>query len=75
MEASVNVYVDGVRIIGDRIDRAETEEDKQAYIDTLMMVYDQRIVYFGDKGNVLSRKGTDLLKYRPDDKENIYKTL
>ncbi|MGI6717825.1 MAG: tetratricopeptide repeat protein [Bacteroidales bacterium] len=74
-KASLNIYVDGVRIINDKIDRAETEEEKQAYIDTLMMVYDQRIVYFGDKGNVLSRKGTDLLKYRPDDKENIYKIL
>jgi tetratricopeptide (TPR) repeat protein len=48
----------------------EAENDKviqAAYCDTIMMIYDQRIKYFHDEGNVLGRKGVDLLRYRRED--------
>lgn len=77
-KCSQNIYVDGTTIIGDKISSAENESIKQAYIDTLMMVYDQRLVYFGGKngaGNILGRKGLDLLKYRPDSTQAVYNIL
>lgn len=43
-----------------------------AYIDTLMMVYDQRIKYFGDhprlgEGYILGKKGADLYRFGKKD--------
>ncbi|MBO7594314.1 MAG: hypothetical protein J6T12_05040, partial [Salinivirgaceae bacterium] len=40
---------------------------KEKLIDTLMMVYDQRIVYFKQEGAVLANKGVDLYSYRGKD--------
>ncbi|OQY00111.1 MAG: hypothetical protein B6I20_09260 [Bacteroidetes bacterium 4572_117] len=54
-----------------------SKEEKSAWVDTLMIVYDQRIKYFGKskkygKGYILGRKGKDLLKYRKDDFEKAF---
>lgn len=70
-----SLYLDGVKIMGWRIKKAADEESKQKMIDTLMMVYDSRIKYFGQEGFVLGRKGVDLYKYRPEAYEEIYKIL
>jgi len=70
-----NTYIDGVKIVSYLIRSANDPELKNKYIDTLMMVYDQRIDYFNKEGYVLGRKGVDLATYRPDDTENIYKDL
>ena len=50
-------------------------ENKQAYIDTLMMIYDKRIQYFGKQGYVLGKKGADLIKYSPSSYEKAYSIL
>jgi hypothetical protein len=70
-----NTYIDGVKIVSYLIDNAKDPALKDKYIDTLMMVYDQRITYFGKEGYVLGRKGVDLFTYRPTDTEKIYKDL
>lgn len=62
-KASLNTYVDGTKIMGHKIMNAKTDEDKAAYLDTLMMVYDKRIKYFGKEGYVLGRKGLDRYRY------------
>lgn len=70
--ASKNVYIKGKDIIEPKIEAAETAENdslKELWIDTLMLMYDQRIEFFGGEGKygdgyVLGRKATDLLKYR-----------
>ncbi|MFO7922764.1 MAG: hypothetical protein R6U58_03660 [Bacteroidales bacterium] len=56
--ASRNIYIHGADIMSHMIETAETEEERKAYLDTAMMMFDQRIEYFGDKANVLGRKGT-----------------
>lgn len=71
-EASQNAYIDGANMIEYFMKNAATKEDKAKYVDTLMMVYDQRIKYFGREGYVLGRKGSDLLKYMPEDYEKAY---
>jgi len=73
--SSERMYVDGTNLLSSKIKAAQTEEEKEAYIDTLMMVYDQRIENFGNEGDVLGRKGTDLLRYRNDDVEQAFNAL
>ena len=70
-----NTYIDGVKIISYMVETTKDKALKNHYIDTLMMVYDQRIQFFGKEGYVLGRKGVDLATYRPDDDEMIFSTL
>ncbi|MBW6459532.1 MAG: hypothetical protein K0B08_03070 [Bacteroidales bacterium] len=70
-----NTYIEGTRIMAYLIEKADNEELRNKYIDTLMLVYDQRIENFGREGFVLGRKGVDLFSYRPEDTELIYKDL
>jgi tetratricopeptide (TPR) repeat protein len=70
-----NTYIDGVKIVSWYIENTADPALKNKYIDTLMYVYDQRILYFGKEGYVLGRKGVDLSTYRPSDTEQIYKDL
>ncbi len=72
--ASENIYVDGVRMVDFRIKKTKDPELKNKLIDTLMLIYDQRIQYFPlhyktkqpQVGNILGRKGVDLYEHRPD---------
>ncbi len=74
-EASKNIYIQGEKILDFKIEKAENEEEKQAYIDTLMLLYDQRVKYFGQEGKVSGKKGIDLLKYRKEAIEDAYALL
>ncbi len=60
--SSRNIYIWGETILSHMIETAETEEVRNAYLDTAMMMFDKRMeAYegsnFGDPGNVLGRKG------------------
>ena len=74
-KASLNTFVDGATIIGYMISKAETPELKNAYIDTLMLVYDIRLKYFGKEGYVHGRKGMGLFSYDPSRVEEVYGML
>lgn len=73
--ASQNVYIDGAKMVSSRIDECKDPVKRDHMIDTLMMVYDQRITYFDREGYVLGRKGVDLYTYRPEKTEQIYQIL
>jgi tetratricopeptide (TPR) repeat protein len=49
----------------------KSNENKAKYLDTLMLIYDQRIRYFGEEGQVLGRKGLALYDYAPERKSEI----
>jgi len=70
-----NIYLHGTEIIGYIIESETDAKIKNAYIDTLMQIYDKRIKYFGEEGAVIGRKGVDLLKYRKEDVAQAYKFL
>lgn len=70
-----NLYIHGVDIIEHFIQKAEDEETKQAYIDTLLMIYDMRIEYFGQEVMVLGRKANALLTHRPTELVEVYNIL
>jgi len=71
--SSGNIFKNGPTIIKYLIKK--TPENKAAYTDTLMMIYDKRIQYFGKEGYVLGKKGTDLIKYDPSSFEQAYAIL
>lgn len=77
-ESGVRMYVDGVKLYRIYIEEAPEGPIKEGLIDTLMLIYDRRMENFGDEGNVLGRKGKDLLAYRSadiDQVQNAYEIL
>jgi len=75
-EISENIYIHGVYIIRDYIEKAPDKAIRYEYVDTLMMVYDQRIKYYLEKkGDILCRKGVDLIKLKPSANTEAHKIL
>jgi tetratricopeptide (TPR) repeat protein len=70
-----NIYLHGEKIMEQAIRNASDKDRKDKLIDTLMMVYDKRIQYFGSEGYVLGKKGSDLYKLRPSSYEQAYNIL
>ncbi len=68
---SEKLYVDGVIMHRHFIEESPEGQARENKIDTLMLIYDQRMEHFGGEGNILGRKGSDLLKYRSDDLEHV----
>ena len=66
-QSAKTIYIDGAKFYGDILDKIYEDSTKldtrNAYIDTLMMVYDKRIEYFNEEGKVLAYKANDLFKY------------
>lgn len=73
--SSERMYVDGANLVEYKLKKAESDDQKAAYVDTLKMVYDQRIENYGKEGYVLGRKGTDMLRYDRANIEEVYATL
>lgn len=70
-DKSEKLYVDGVTMYRHFIEETAEGHARNGKVDTLMLIYDQRMAYFGGEGNVLGRKGSDLLRFRSDDKEGV----
>ena len=73
--STINIYLHGENIVEELIKTETDKAKREKYIDTLMMVYDQRIKYFGKEGYVLYKKGVDLYKFRPEAYEEVYNIL
>lgn len=69
--SSEKMYVDGVTLYRSFIEETPDGPVREGLIDTLMLIYDRRIENFGGEGNVLGRKGRDLLNYRGEDLEEV----
>ena len=74
-QASKNVYIHGAKMYKDLIETEKNDALKSKLIDTLMLVYDNRIKYFGEEGKVLGSKGIDMLRYRQSDFQPAYDVL
>lgn len=72
---SQNTYIDGAKMVSTMIEETKDETRKQILIDSLMLIYDQRIKHFGREGYVLGRKAVDALSYRPETIESVYPWL
>lgn len=79
-KSTINIYIHGVNIYENLIEKASSMNEKDKYIDELMKVYDQRIKYFGESGYVNGRKATAWLKHKintdnPPEDEALVTTL
>ena len=72
-QSSGNIFKNGPVIIKSIMKK--DKENKSAYIDTLMQIYDKRIQFFGKEGFVLGLKGSDILRYDKDNYEKAYEIL
>ncbi|OYT16806.1 MAG: hypothetical protein B7C24_05770 [Bacteroidetes bacterium 4572_77] len=76
-KASQNMYLDGLKIMNYKYKKAEGEQ-KEAYIDTIVMIYKQRMEYFptkkgkSQKGDILGRLGVELFQKDPKRCEEAY---
>jgi tetratricopeptide (TPR) repeat protein len=70
-EVSERLYVDGVSMYRHFIEETPEGQARNEKIDTLMLIYDRRMEYFGGEGNILGRKGNDLIRYRSSDMEQV----
>lgn len=67
-----NIYIDGVKMYKEFIEKDNNTSVQSGLIDTLMMIYDQRIEYYpADKGDQRGRQGVDLLRYRRNEVKYI----
>ena len=69
---SQNTYIDGAKMVSTKIDETKDAGVRDKIVDTLMMIYDQRIKYYNREGYVLGRKGIDFYTYRPEKTEQVY---
>jgi tetratricopeptide (TPR) repeat protein len=74
-QAQKSTYTSGVKMYTSFIKAQKNPELKQGLIDTLFMIYDRRIEYWGQEGYVLGRKGTKWVLYYPDDHMGAYEIL
>jgi tetratricopeptide (TPR) repeat protein len=73
--SSERMYVEGITMYRKLIESSSVQQRTEELIDTLLLIYDRRIEYFGGggkQGNILGRKGIDLLRYRRNDVESVY---
>ena len=69
------IYIDGASMLGKMIRKEKDAAKKGKMVDTLMMVYDQRIKCFGKEGAVLGRKAIDLATFRSKEVALIFNTF
>ncbi|MBR2325910.1 MAG: enzyme of heme biosynthesis [Alistipes sp.] len=76
--ASENTFARGVALYKQKINRARSLAEKNVYVDSLLLLYDIRLEYFGShakrgKAYILDRKAREHLTYRESDREGIRK--
>ena len=74
--ASENTYANGIRLYKQKINRARSMAEKNVYVDSLLLLYDIRLEYFGahpkrGKAYILDRKAREHLTYRESDREGV----
>lgn len=76
-KSTKNIYIDGAKMFNEFIANEKDPDRKAILMDSLRLLYDQRIKYYKQRGSVLGRKAVDILKhpeYRidPDIQEETY---
>lgn len=74
-KSSRNIYLDGVKLYSDFILSAKSESERNAFVDTLVAVYNARITNFGQEDFVRGRLGIDLIRFQPTAVASAYDHL
>ena len=72
-KASQNTFARGVTLYKNKAQRARSVEQKRMYVDSILFIYDQRVIHFGDhskngKDYILDMKARDMLRYCTTDR-------
>ena len=75
-KASENTFVRGITLYKNKINRAKSLDEKNMYVDSLLLLYDLRNENFGSHATrgtayILDRKAREYLTYRPNDRAGI----
>ncbi|MFW5758322.1 MAG: tetratricopeptide repeat protein [Bacteroidota bacterium] len=70
-KAQQNTFIRGAVLLKMKYNEETDPVKREAWVDTLMLLYDKRIEHFGhtttsSKGSVLGKKAVDLFQFRPD---------
>jgi hypothetical protein len=76
--ASSNIYIWGATIYKNKAAKTKSDEDKQVYIDSVMLMYDRRAQYYGDdprrgRDYIKQLKARDYISLSPLDREGVRK--
>lgn len=79
-DVTVRIYSDGVGLFEHYIALEKDKVKKEAMVDTIMMIYDQRMKYFGDhpkypEGWIYGRKAVDLVRYRRNNTDALIEAM
>ena len=71
--ASQQTFARGVTIYKNKAQRARSVQERKTFIDSILYIYDQRVIYFGDhskngKDYILDMKARDMLRYCTTDR-------
>ncbi len=72
---SKNMYIHGVNMYKIFYKNSKSAEEREKFVDTIMMIYDQRMEYFNSKGYLTARKGVDLGNLSPKRAKEAYDLL
>jgi len=64
-----SIYINGVKIYDGLASEATDDAQKEIFQDSVLLLYDLRIKYFNQEGNVLNRKVYDAYRYYVGDKD------
>ncbi len=70
--ATINIYIHGANMLKHFYNETDDPDRREQLVDSLMMLYDQRIEMFGEEGRVLGRKAADLYQLRPNDVQKLF---
>lgn len=65
-QSQKSLYINGVKMYNVLAKKEKDAVVKKAYIDTMLLIFDQRIEMFGQKGMVLGMKGQKMLSTKQD---------
>lgn len=69
--ARQTTHLDGIKIYKYLADNEPNAAKKSKYVDTILMIFDKRLQCFGIDGEVIGRKGVEMVTYQRDEKETF----
>ncbi|MGF7139940.1 hypothetical protein [Roseimarinus sediminis] len=61
-KSTEQIYIDGLKMMESAMDHAMSTSNKQAYLDTMMMIYDKRMKHMNNVGELMGRKAAKYLE-------------
>lgn len=74
-DLNTSLYINGVKIFQGLADEEQDDAKRKEWVDSLMMMYDMRMQYCGEREEVLTRKAYDAYKYKIKNTEQLPELL